>query len=44
MKNLKKQTNFGSKVVPVGLDFTVAKVTVMDGMQMSLSGIILSNE
>ena len=25
MKNLKKQTNFSSNVVPVGLDFIVAK-------------------
>lgn len=31
MKNLKKdQTNFSSKWVPVGLDFTVAKGNVVD--------------
>ena len=29
MKNLKKQTNFSSKVVPVGLDFIVAKNIAM---------------
>ena len=27
MKNLKKKTNFGSKFVPLRLDFTVAKVS-----------------
>ena len=37
MKNLKKQTNFSSKMVPVGLDFTVAKDTTMVAMHISKS-------
>ena len=35
MKNLKKQTSFSSKVVPVGLDFVVVKVTAMAFMHKS---------
>ena len=37
MKNLKKQTDFSSKMVPVGLDFTVAKDTTMVAMHISKS-------
>ena len=35
MKNRKKQTNFSSKMVPVGLDFTVAKDTTIVAMHIS---------
>ena len=34
-ENLKKQTNFSSKVVPAGFDFTVTKDTSMVAMHIS---------
>ena len=34
MKNLEEQTNFSSKVVPVGLHFTVTKATAIVAMHV----------
>ena len=43
MKNLKKQTNFSSKVVPAESVFTVSKGTAMVAMHISkASGKIVS--